>query len=88
MYNQPFMEKLVVKGKKEIRMHLVDALHQTIQTLGIAKAGKKTEKLIEKSSKKLAAIVGKQMKKELKKISKLKKKTERRKEHAVALATA
>ena len=82
------MEKLVVKGKKEIHMHLADALHQTIQTLGISKAGKKTERLIEKSSKKLAAIVGKQMKKELKEISKLKKKTERKKEHSVALASA
>lgn len=81
------MEKLVVKGKKEIRMHLVDALHQTIQTLGISKASKKSEKLIEKSSKKLASLVGRQMKKELKKISKMKKKTERKKEH-VALVTA
>ncbi len=82
------MEKLVVKGKKEIRMHLADALHQTIQTLGLSKASKKSEKLIEKSSKKLASLVGKQMKKELKKISKMKKKTERKKDHAVALATA
>jgi len=82
------MEKLVVKGKKEIRMHLADALHQTIQTLGISKAGKKSERLIAKSSKKLAALVGRQMKKELKKISKLKKKTQRKKEHAVELATA
>ena len=59
----------MVKGKKEIRMHLADALHQTIQTLGISKASKKSERLIEKSSKKLASLVGKQMKKELKKIS-------------------
>ena len=82
------MEKLVVKGKKEIRMHLADALRQTIQTLGISKAGKKSENLIEKSSKKLASLVGKQMKKELKQISKLKKKTERKKEHAVELTSA
>ena len=82
------MEKLVVKGKKEIRMHLADALRQTIQTLGVSKAGKKSEKLITRSSKKLASLVGKQMKKELKKISKLKKKTERKKEHTVELATA
>jgi hypothetical protein len=81
------MEKLVVKGKKEIRMHLADALHQTIQTLGISKASKKSERLIKKSSKKLASLVGRQMKKELKKISKMKKKTERKKEH-VELATA
>ena len=82
------MEKLVVKGKKEIRMHLADAIHQTIQTLGISKAGKKSERLIRRSSKKLAALVGKQMKKELKKISKLKKKTERKKPSAVEMATA
>ncbi len=81
------MQKLVVKGKKEIGMHLVDSLNQTIQTLGIAKPGKKSEKLIEKSSKKLAALVGKQMKKELKKISKLKKKTENKKQNGV-LASA
>jgi hypothetical protein len=82
------MEKLVVKGKKEIRMHLVDSLNQTIQTLGIAKAGKKSEKLILRSSKKLAALVGRQMKKELKKISKLKKKTESKKHNSVELASA
>ncbi len=82
------MEKLVVKGKKEVRLHLIDSIHQTIQTLGISKPGKKSEKLILKSSKKLAALVGKQMKKELKKISKLKKKTERKKERPVELASA
>jgi hypothetical protein len=82
------MEKLVVKGKKEIRMHLSDSLRQTIQTLGLAKPGKKSEKLINKSSKKLAALVGRQMKKELKKISKMKKKTERKKEKHVELASA
>ena len=81
------MEKLVVKGKKEIRMHLADAIHQTIQTLGISKTGKKSERLIKRSSKKLAELVGRQMKKELKQISKLKKKTERKKQH-VELATA
>lgn len=82
------MEKLVVKGKKEIRMHLADALHQTIQTLGISKAGKKSERWIDKSSKRLAALVGKQMKKELKKFSKLKKKTESKKLNSVELASA
>ncbi len=82
------MEKLVVKGKKEVRMHLADSLHQTIQTLGVSNPGKKSEKLINKSTKKLAKVVGKQMKKELKKISKLKKKTERKKEKHIKLATA
>ena len=80
------MEKLVVKGKKEIRMHLADAIHQTIRTLGVSKTGKKSERLIKRSSKKLAVLVGKQMKKELREISKLKKKTERKKH--VELATA
>ena len=82
------MEKLVVKGKKEIRMHLADALHQTIQTLGISKSSKKSERLIDKNTKRLAALVGKQMKKELKKFSKLKKKTETKKQNPLELASA
>ena len=82
------MEKLVVKDKKEIRMHLADSLNQTIHTLGVAKPKKKTLKLVAEASKKLAKLVGKQMKQELKKIGKLKKKTERKKEKAVELATA
>ena len=81
------MEKLVVKGKKEIRLHLTDSLNQTIQTLGVSKPGKKTQKFVAKSTKKLAKLVGKQMKKELKEIGKLKKKTERKKEKS-GLATA
>ncbi len=69
-------------------MHLLDSMHQTIQTLGIVKPKRKSEKLIAKSSKKLAALVGKQMKKELKKISKLKRKTESKKHNSVELASA
>lgn len=61
------MEKLVLKGKKEIKMLLVDSLHQTVQALGIAKSKKKANKLIDRSAKKLAAVVAVQMKKELKK---------------------
>ena len=82
------MEKLVVKGKKEVRLHLADALRQTIHTLGVSALTKKSEKMIVKSSKKLAALVGKQMKKELKQISKMKKKTERKKESPLAVASA
>lgn len=82
------MEKLVVKAKKEIRLHLIDSLHQTIQALGLEKSSKKSERLIESSSKKLASAVAKQMKKELKKIAKLKKKTERKKNKALAEATS
>jgi hypothetical protein len=74
------MEKLIVKGNKEIKMHLADSLQQTIQTLGVLKPKKKAKKLIAKSAKKLAKLVGKQMKKELKEIVKLKKKTERKKD--------
>lgn len=74
------MEKLVVKGKKEIKLLLTDSLHQTILALGVAKAGKKADKIIARSVKRLSAVVAKQMKKELKQINKLKKKTERKKE--------
>lgn len=74
------MEKLVVKGKKEIKLLLADSLHQTIQALGVEKVGKKADKIVARSVKKLSAVVAKQMKKELKKINKLKKKTERKKE--------
>jgi len=45
------MEKLVCQSKKEIRMHLADALHQTIQTLGLSKASKKSEKLMKRVQK-------------------------------------
>lgn len=62
------MEKLVLKGKKEIKMLLVDSLHQTVQALGIAKSKKKANKLIDRSAKKLATVVAAQMKKELKKL--------------------
>ena len=68
-----------MKGNKEIKMHLADSMHQTIQTLGVLKPKKKAKKLIAKSAKKLAKIVGKQMKKELKEIAKLRKKTDRKK---------
>ena len=72
------MEKLVVKGKKEIKMLLVDSLHQTVQALGITKSKKKANRLIEKSAKRLAAVVATQMKRELKKIKNLKIKKEKK----------
>ncbi len=68
------MEKLILKGKKEVKNLLVGSLHQTIQALGVSKATKKTDKLVERSAKKIAAVVGKQMKKDSKKVNKLKKK--------------
>ncbi len=72
------MEKLVVKGKKEIKMLLVDSLHQTVQALGITKSKKKSNKLIEKSAKRLAVVVATQMKKELKKIKNVKIRKEKK----------
>jgi hypothetical protein len=72
------MEKLVLKGKKEIRMLLADSLHQTVQALGVTKSKKKSERLIEKSSKRLAAVVAEQMKKELKKLKAPKAKKEKK----------
>lgn len=72
------MEKLVLKGKKEIRMLLADSLNQTVQALGVTKSKKKAERLIEKSSKRLAAVVAAQMKKELKKLKSPKEKKEKK----------
>jgi len=72
------MEKLVLKGKKEIRLLLVDSMHQTVQALGVTKSKKKANKVIEKSSKKLADLVAAQMKKESKKIKAVKVKKEKK----------
>ena len=82
------MEKLILKGKKEIKNLLVDSLHQTIQMLGVAKSSKKVEKLIKGNSKKLAALVGKQLKKDQKRVNKMKSKTQRKKENNSELVTA
>lgn len=79
------MEKLILKGKKEVKNLLVDSLHQTIQALGVSKSSKKADKLVERSAKKLAAVVTDRLKKDRKKLTKARKKTERKKEE---LATA
>jgi hypothetical protein len=79
------MEKLILKGKKEVKNLLIDSLHQTIQALGVSESTKKADKLVERSAKKIASVVSKQMKKDLKKVAKMKKKTARKKEE---LATA
>lgn len=76
------MEKMVLKGKKEIRLLLMDSLHQTVQALGITKSKKKANKLIEKSSKRLASVVADQMKRELKKIKNVKEKKEKKEKKA------
>jgi hypothetical protein len=68
------MEKLVLKGKKEIRLLIVDSLHQTVQALGITKSKRKTERVINRSAKRLAELVAEQMKKEIKKIKEVKEK--------------
>ncbi len=73
------MEKLVLKGKKEIRMMLTDSLHETIRTVGLSKATKKVEKVLEKTSRKLASRVARQMKRELKKMRKANNKGKRQK---------
>jgi hypothetical protein len=64
------MEKLVLKGKKEIRLLLVDSLHQAVQALGVTQSKKRTEKTINKSARRIAELVATQMKKELKEIKK------------------
>ena len=75
------MEKLVLKGKKEVKNLLADSLHQTVQALGVAKSKKKTDRLIDKSAKRIAELVAAQMKKEQKKFKSVKaKKTKKVKE--------
>lgn len=61
------MEKLIAKGKKEIRLILEDSMHQTVQALGVTKSKKKTERLITRSAKRIAELIADQVKKELKK---------------------
>jgi ribosomal protein S19E (S16A) len=61
------MEKLIAKGKKEIRLILEDSLHQTVQALGVTKSKKKTDRLISRSAKRIADLIADQVKKELKK---------------------
>jgi hypothetical protein len=81
------MEKLVLKGKKEIRLLLADSMHQTVQALGITKSKKKANKVIEKSSRKLASLIAAQMKKELKKIRSAKiRKSKKTKEQELEIA--
>jgi len=81
------MEKLVLKGKKEIRLLLADSMHQTVQALGITKSKKKANKLIEKSSRKLGSLIAAQMKKELKKIKSSKiRKSKKTKEPELEIA--
>lgn len=72
------MEKLVLKGRKEIRLLLIDSLHQTVQALGIKKSKKKTNRLIDKSAKRIATVVATQIKKELKQIKSAKEKKTKR----------
>lgn len=79
------MEKLILKGKKEVKNLLVDSLHQTIQALGVSKSSKKADKLVLRSAKKLAVVVSKQLKKDRKKLTKVKSKMERKKQQ-VAMA--
>ena len=61
-------------------------MHQTIQALGVSKSTKKADKLVERSSKKLAIVVAKQLKKDSKKVNKLKKKVNPKKMTKEAVA--
>jgi hypothetical protein len=67
------MEKATPKHKKEVRTLLSDSLHETIKNLGISKSGKKVEKILERTSKKLASKVVGRMKREMKKMKKASK---------------
>jgi hypothetical protein len=78
------MEKLILKGKKEVKNLLIDSLHQTIQALGVSKSSKKANKLVERSAKKLAAVVADRLKKDRKKLTKAKKKNQQKKEELTA----
>lgn len=71
------MEKLILKGKKEIRLLLMDSLHQTVQAVGISKSKKKTEKVINRSAKRIAELVAAQIKRELKKLKGVKAKNDK-----------
>jgi len=72
--NTSSMEKSVLKGKKEIRLILADSVHQAMKTLGVTKSKKKTDKLIDKSAKRIAELVADQVKKDSKKIKHVKAK--------------
>lgn len=66
---------------------LADSMHQTVQALGITKSKKKANKVIEKSSRKLASLIAAQMKKELKKIRSAKiRKSKKTKEQELEIA--
>jgi len=66
------MEKSVLKGKKEIRLLLVESLHQTVQAIGLSKSKKKTERVINKAARRIADLVADQLKREVKKIKEVK----------------
>jgi len=68
------MEKVILKGKKEIRLILKDSLHKAVQTLGVAKSKKKLDKLIDKSVKRIAELVAIKVKKDSKKTKSVKEK--------------
>jgi hypothetical protein len=73
------MGKLALKHKKEVRTILTDSLHETIKTLGVSKSGKKVEKILAKTSRKLAAEVVNRIKRELKKMHKVESKVRKEK---------
>lgn len=74
------MEKMVLKGKKEISLLVSDSIHDTIKTTGLSKEGKKLQKLVTKASKKIAQKVSKKIKGDLKKSKPKEKKVTAKKE--------
>jgi len=78
------MEKMVLKGKKEIKHLVSDSIHDTIKTTGLSKEGKKLQKLVTKASKKIAAKVAKKIEGDLKKVkAKVKKGVAKKEKTAV-----
>jgi hypothetical protein len=61
------MEKIVLKGKKEIALLVSASINEIIKTVGLLKQGKKLEQLVEKASGKIASKVSKKMKTKRKK---------------------
>lgn len=68
------MEKSVVKGKKKIRLQLIDSIQQAVQGLGLKKSKNKIEKVISKAAKRIADLVADQLKKDVKTPKKVKEK--------------
>lgn len=74
------MEKLVLKGKKEIRRKLVESLHLAVQAMGLSKPKKKIEKVMDKTAKRIAELIASQIKNDSKKVKDVKEEKKDKKE--------